>query len=266
MGLLTAVPPHQSRWDVQGASVAGARHLSDGAPCEDAFAHARLAHEEGEVLVLVVADGAGSAARAAEGAQIMSGTVVQVCRRLLSDRLPETGDRWRGALALIAGEAIERYQRATDELDERGTRAFASTLLVAVSSGPWIALLSIGDCFAIVRRVDGGLHLPQKPRHPDGLVTSTTFVSAHDAIRRADVCVIQDAGVSALALATDGLAPAALTASETQLAPHRPFVEPLLAQADRASGSAQLRTYLGENDTLVDTTDDDRTLLMAVRR
>ena len=86
-------------WQVTGASEPGTSHLEDGRQCDDA--HASWFDERAGVLVLAVADGAGSAAHGAEAARIAVDTVIEACQH----RLPQlkrgkvdTPERWEAFL------------------------------------------------------------------------------------------------------------------------------------------------------------------------
>ena len=56
-----------THWKIIGASVAGTSHLKQGKTCDDAHAHWQ---DEDGSLLLVVADGAGSARYAEKGARV----------------------------------------------------------------------------------------------------------------------------------------------------------------------------------------------------
>src|SRR5438132_12609566 len=70
------------KWRYVGASVQGTSHLSSGLPYQDVSRWISFETEkDGEVLVLAVADGAGSAVRAADGARLACDEfLTQVCR------------------------------------------------------------------------------------------------------------------------------------------------------------------------------------------
>ena len=57
-------------WRVAVATAAGASHSRDNTPNQDAVAHRLVEVGHGQVVVVAVADGAGSAPRSDEGSQI----------------------------------------------------------------------------------------------------------------------------------------------------------------------------------------------------
>src|SRR5690606_8659606 len=61
-------------WKVVAASVAGPHHVRDGLPCQDAHTY-RL---QGDYLIAVISDGAGSACYSQLGSQAITDTLVQV--------------------------------------------------------------------------------------------------------------------------------------------------------------------------------------------
>ncbi len=61
-------------WKVVAASIAGPHHVRDGLPCQDAHTY-RL---QGDYLIAVISDGAGSACYSQLGSQAIADTLVQV--------------------------------------------------------------------------------------------------------------------------------------------------------------------------------------------
>jgi hypothetical protein len=67
-------------WRTIGVSVAGTSHQRAGVPCQDSCAWQILSDDR---LVIAVADGAGSARHAEEGAQLATETAVSHLSRIL---------------------------------------------------------------------------------------------------------------------------------------------------------------------------------------
>src|SRR5262249_12768564 len=146
---------------VIAASVRGASHAKAGQPCQDAHAHATL---PGGLLVAAIADGAGSAAFAAEAAALAVRSAVETIQGREREP-PFEGGALRAALCgalRVARLALER------EAEERrvATREFATTLIVLLAGPAWAAAAQVGDGAAIVGTADGELRALTTP--PDG--------------------------------------------------------------------------------------------------
>jgi Protein phosphatase 2C len=259
---LRLLSERSSAWSIRAASMPGAHHLDDAGPCQDAFATARLDHPDGEVVVLVMADGAGSASRAVEGATLAVGCTMASVRRRLDAVLPTDGTSWRELLTAVAEDAADRVGKAADAIDAP-REELASTLGVALLCGSWVSVLALGDAFCVVRRRDGGLHAFLAAASTGADPTRTTMLTQPEAVAAANSIVIEDDGVAACLLSSDGLETSALLRTGTAPDPYRPFLEPVL---DSDSGSSGLARFLLTDDHLLETTDDDRTLVLAVRR
>ena len=115
-------------WRVVGASSPGRTHDVQGVPCQDAHAYRVL--EDGTLLV-AVADGAGSAERAQDGAQ----NAVLCALAWLADALetgePEDADGWRTLMADTFTVTREVIAAIADEADTP-LREFSATLMCVV--------------------------------------------------------------------------------------------------------------------------------------
>jgi hypothetical protein len=255
-------------WRYALASVAGTSHARHGTPCQDAAACEVLCAADGSpVLVAVVADGAGSAPRSAEGAQLACALFMDAMRDLLAhgggprDLTREYVVAW---LARFQGAIATRV-----ELTGGLPRDYACTLLAAVVGDESAAYCQIGDGAIVVAA----------PGEPDGYCwvfwpqhgeyeNETVFATDLDApgliaVERADLPVDE------VALFSDGLQRLALH-FEGRTA-HAPFFRPMFApvraaEPGRADAlSAQLATFLS-SPPINARTDDDKTLILATRR
>jgi hypothetical protein len=254
-------------WRATGASVPGARHLDAGRPGEDAYAHALVGRraDAPAVLVLAVADGAGSAARAVEGAAIAAGAAVAAATALLAPGAPDSAAAWSALAATLLTTTLRRHAGAAGVLAPPGQPGdLASTLTCALVAPPWLCLVSVGDGFVVVRRRDGSLHLVVAPRREaDAWANETFFLTSPQARERARSVCLWDPELDAVALSTDGLLAAALRDGS----PPRPepaFLGPLIEHARDTSDAQELHRYLLADEAVAATTDDDRTLLVGV--
>lgn len=247
-------------WRVHAAAVIGSSHIEGGIPCQDAFAHASA----GDVLVAVVCDGAGSAARSDVGSARFSRAVADA----LADVAGRVGDALCDAepsdLAEAARLAISSERSALRELaDQDGIdlSAFAATLVCAVvgPAGGWF--LHVGDGIGVAELVAGEpvLSLPENGEYAN----ETYFVTGSQWSEHLRFTAIPGP-VRALVLMSDGAAPFVMAKNNTGL--FRPFMDPVerfLASTDEAAGSAGLAATLGDPRTHTITT-DDKTLLVAL--
>ena len=252
-------------WRYVYASVPGVAHLAGGIDCQDACAIRLVAEpERGPVLMLVAADGAGSAARSGIGAELACRTFLMECAaRVLDSTAPEwaRGD----AEALLDSVRTALLRRAAEE--NRPVREFACTLLGAVVATDRALFLQIGDG-AIV--IDAGAHYrpvfwPQTGEYAN----ETRFVTDSDAIARMESAVLTEP-VTDIALLSDGLQPLALHYRSQQA--HTPFFQPLFQhlrehpEPGRLEGLMPALARFLASPAINQRTHDDKTLVLATRR
>jgi hypothetical protein len=253
-----------SRWHWISASVRGTSHLSSGTECQDSHFCAQIPSSEGEILVALVSDGAGSAKRSAIGSQMIcevmheqaeqyfaeQGQLSQINRRLIAN--------W---IELFRNEVILRA-------DGEGVsdRDFACTLL-GVLVGPNSAVMfQIGD---------GAIVYSPSPATPyklafwpeRGEYENTTYFATQPTFLEQLQFSLLDEQVAEVALLSDGIQRLALNYQTRE--PHQPFFAgffPTLrstAAGDLRSISDKLAEYL-DSPKINERTDDDKTLVLAV--
>jgi hypothetical protein len=232
-------------WTVTAARQAGTSHLRHGEGCADAFA---VATGEG-VLVLAVADGAGSARCGAEGAARAASRAVE--------------------MALQEADLRSVFQGTLDSLLEmvgdRPAADFHTTLLVAVLRDDTLTVGNIGDGWMVVREA-GALRVVAAPARSE-YVNETFFLTSRGALDEAVYEVIPAAGLDALALLTDGSAWFSIDLDNRT--PSAGLFGKLFAFAADASRPAVEReeelTRFLSSEMVIRKTDDDKTLILAVR-
>lgn len=245
-------------WRLAVAQVTGSSHLRAGTPCQDALAWAVL---PGGTLAVAVADGAGSAPRADEGA---AAAVRAALAHLQGDPAGDVPAVLRAA-ALAAREAV----LAGAEADGEEARSYASTLLLAVAGPDGGGALQIGDGVVVAGGEEGWRWVvwPQRGEYAN----TTYFLTDEDASDHMEVEVF--AGGADLAVMTDGLEPLALHYASRSV--HEPFFEGMfhpfrdgngVAQPGEVTSlSASLAAFLA-SDRIRGRTDDDLSLILATRR
>jgi hypothetical protein len=220
-------------WRVAGVSVTGPEHLRRGVGSRDAFEH-RVTPDG---FVLAVADGARSAVGAWLAVQI-------AC---------DAAEEARGGAQPYADAVLGTLGRRLSALTGGEPAAYGTMLLALVARPPRFAYLSVGGCFLVVEHRGGGAHLVVPPGHGDTVRTG----------------LIDDAGITGVALCTDGLVDGMLGAgraadgSQLLLAP-ADFTGYLRAFAAPGNGPPDLRRRF-ESDAFAATSADDKTIVLAAR-
>lgn len=244
-------------WRVVGASVEGSRHRADGRPCQDA--HAVRSLPCGAVVV-AVADGAGSAPRADTGAQIAALTAADTMAAAIEPRLPAGKRAWR---QLLAGTLVAARIAVDGTARNGGTAVtdLASTLTVVVITDAVVATAQVGDGTVVVA-TDGCLTTIGDTERSEYL-NETTFLTSAAWAACARLEVISSENVRGVAVFSDGLERLALDMARR--VPHAPFFTPLYQfAADEHANPGDLAAFLA-SDRVCAHTDDDKTLVLAVR-
>ncbi|MFN8474337.1 MAG: PP2C family serine/threonine-protein phosphatase [Anaerolineae bacterium] len=246
-------------WRVVGASASGQSHDAQGVPCQDAHAYRVL--EDGTLLV-AVADGAGSAARAQEGAQ----NAVLCALAWLVDALeldaPDDVDSWR-ALMTDTFAVTREVMAAIAHEACMPLREYSATLMCVVVTDVWLVVGQIGDGI-IVLEDRGELTVAVRPQRGE-YANESAFLTMS---ALSDYVVIEVTGrpPEALAVTTDGLL--RLAAKMPEVVPYGPFFAPLFAFAAGADDPNQAEAALAgflSSQRVRTRTDDDTTLVLAVR-
>jgi hypothetical protein len=249
-------------WWAVGASAVGAGHLRSGTPCQDAFGVRSL---RGGGLIIASADGAGSAARSAEGADCAVHALLDAMESAMDGTASLDADwesTFHGAFG-AARAAVERLAASGDD----PLRAFATTLTCALAVGDRVAVAQIGDGLVVVEDESGQFASVPADRPIRGeYVNETVFLTGRNGLD--NIILAEHAGdARAVVVSTDGLVRLAM-----ELPAYRPFpgfLRPLLgfaASADDADAAARRLTAFLSSDRVRDRTDDDTSLVLAVRR
>ena len=254
----------ESAWQVVGASAVGTSHLRQDLPCQDAYAYRLL---PGGVLLAAVADGAGSAERAEVGSRWAVDEALACLEAALQTGQPQDEPGWT-ALMLSAFGAARTALLALAESEARPARDFAATLTCAIATEDCLVTGSLGDCPAIAEDEAGlfAATLLQRGEYAN----ETHFLTGDDALDLVRA-LIYDEPVGRLALFSDGLTRLALRLPRQD--PHTPFFTPLFSftekvgddPLDQLRAVAQLEAFLS-SERVCQRTDDDKTILLAVRR
>lgn len=253
------------RWRHIAASVIGTSHQKTGGVCQDSNSCSVLPDSpDGDVLLAVVADGAGSAKYAEAGSAMACQSISESAALFLAGR----------PLKRITRRTVESWIRAFQQ-DVSSTasnlksrpRDFACTLLAALIGPSHAVFFQIGDGSIVVSDAEeqsyGHVFWPERGEYENAtfFATDRRFSSnlRFTSVRR---------NVVELAMFSDGLQRLALDFQKTM--PHEPFFRGVFAPVRKASpeNAGQLAEglsgFLG-SARVNQRTDDDKTLVLATR-
>ena len=248
--------PDVSIWRCVSASVMGTSHVTQKLPCQDA--HAVLILDSG-VLIVAVADGAGSAKRSQEGSRCAVDTSTEYLAKRLQDAKPQTADDCEALLE----DALSNARKALQSLapgEQFGD--VAATLLLTIITDHWLSTIQVGDGAVVCRLVSGALRVLSQLGQSE-YINETTFLTSSDYLKHLHRASLPSNEVSGLAMLSDGIGLLALRYSDNTA--HEPF---FLTMFDFAEKPDSTRTELEEflqSARVCERTDDDKTLVLAVR-
>lgn len=259
-----------SNWKYISASVLGTSHGRTEIPCQDSSGCRVFTGQGGfEVLVAVASDGAGSAKRSDEGSALACSLFLQEMEALLG---PDGSGDVREITQEFVKNWLTSFQREVAlraEHEKLSPRDFACTLLAAVIGG---------DCAVFSQIGDGAIIVPS-PEEPDeycyvfwpqqGEYANQTYFATEANAQENLQYDLVSRRVDEVAVLTDGIQGLALH-YQTQSA-HNPFFRPVFAWLRPAPEdysekfTASLAAYLN-SPKVNESTDDDKTLVLATRR
>ena len=251
-------------WSWMGACSTGSSHVRVGETCQDAAACLEIASGVASALLVVVSDGAGSARFSRLGSRCVTTEFSKSVARYTRDG---------GHIAAINEEIartwldVVRDRIASMAEAAAGTpRDFAATLVAALVGEEDAVICHVGDGACVLRQAGTDQwHVPSWPDH--GEYASSTYFVTDDPQPKLRLYQLQGRFTD-VAVFSDGLERLALDFIKQQPASgfFNPIVNPMSQlPAGRSRGlSAQLRTFL-ESSSILNRTDDDKTLVVARR-
>ena len=248
------------RWCLN--SVTGPSHESEERGCEDVCGIGVTDQSSG-LLLMAISDGAGSAAFAREGAEI----VVDSWMKHFSSLLSSSQDPTRAVQHLSRSSVEALLQVIRRKVDRRAVELgcevsdFSATLLGAVVHPEASFIAQVGDgCW--VGEVDGVVGCLTWP--VQGEFASQTHFAISDSAPAVLQCAQVPAGLSALAGFTDGVERLALHFASK--IPEKEFFRPLFDAVHVHEQMAEpgIRAFLN-SERIRTLSDDDKTLVILVR-
>lgn len=248
--------PAPARWAAVAAQVTGPAHAQAGGECEDSFAAASTA--DGEHCFLVVADGAGSAARASTGSRLAARAALHALL-LHAPQAPADWETVARAVFTTARDALVLAAAAAGgEL-----RALHTTLLVAgvvqVGDERRLVAAGIGDGAIVVGDASGFRAVAVTPRGE--YANETVFLTDGRFADRIALHVESAPDLRALAVMSDGVEALAVEGRGTR--PVAGFFGKLVDHLAEG-GDPQAISQVLSSDRAALQSDDDKTLLMLV--
>ncbi|MBD1218796.1 MAG: protein phosphatase 2C domain-containing protein [Aphanizomenon flos-aquae Clear-A1] len=248
-----------SQWRIVAASVCGTSHSKNQQLCQDAHHWQLLANN---VLVIAVADGAGSAKLGKVGSMIAVETAIEhLARQEITGETLANDDFLRYLLTdamLVARTAIETEADVCNNQSDD----LATTLILIIAAPQIVAVAQVGDGLAVAKNSIGELIALTIPSNGE-YVNQTTFLTSADALETAQIKIRREEIVN-VGVLTDGLQMLALNMIISE--PHKPFFFPLfefVANAgDKILAKENLMRFLS-SDKITQRTDDDLTLVLA---
>ena len=248
-------------WFVAGAAVSGTTHRRTNTPCQDYFGY-RVGDDS---LVMILADGAGSAPRSREGAQSAVDAALTNLTNALDREVPAGRSGWTSLMEQVVAAARSALVEAAggESLGD-----YATTLTCAAVSSNHVMIAQIGDAMVVAQSQSGEISAYMSPQRAGEYANQTRFITDDDALDRV-VTRYEPIRLHAVMATTDGLLP---VATDSHGQPFHPFWRPLVRHVDQAARDGlppdtvvdQMMSFL-ESERICARVDDDKTLLVAVR-
>lgn len=255
-----------NNWRYANASVIGQAHINQQTTCQDRLLCRTIKTEaDGEVLVAVVADGAGSTSHGQIGAEVACETFVSQIADFLN-----SGNASVESLNEDFGQLwIQFFQTKIKQIaaeEKKEIRDFASTLIGAIVGENATVFYQVGDGGAVfsTNGKNESYRFGIEPTESE-YVNTTEFLTDDAAWNSLRFVLIKER-IEDLILFSDGIFAVAVDYQKNK--PHEPFLMPMIAplrNGNSANGlNEKLENFLA-SPKLNEKTDDDKTIILASR-
>lgn len=254
-------------WRIASAYEIGTSHIGSSTACQDHAVQTTIRTKEGQVVVVVVCDGAGSAAHSEIGSWLASTTFMELVEVHFEDggRLVDID---RTTVADWVGRTADRLIARAKE-DENLPKDYSCTLLAAVVGDEAAVFVQIGDGAIVVSHgEEDGWNWVFWPQHGE-YANQTVFVLSANAVDELQFD-LAPRRIDEFAVFSDGIERMVLHGATKTV--NDKFFDQMFApiRASTARGldprlSEQLKAYLGSS-VVNAKTNDDKTLVMATRQ
>jgi hypothetical protein len=256
-------------WKYTYVSVIGTSHKKLDSPCQDSSKCQVIKDSYGEeVLVAVVADGAGSARFSDQGASLACSLFVnEVTKFLDEDKLVNDLEisfieNWIDQFQEVVSSHAKKYNVTI--------REFACTFVAAVVGNDQAAFFQVGDGAIVVLdpEPDNGEEKYKWNFWPaKGEYENTTFFITDPMVKKNIQFDILPKRVEEVSLFTDGIQHLSLHYQSKTV--HHPFFKPMFQVLRKVEIGENLNSSLEKflsSERVNEKTDDDKTLLLASRK
>jgi hypothetical protein len=251
-----------SGWRLVTGQKRGSHHEAMGMSCEDSY---RAAILPPDVLLIAVADGAGSVRYAELGANTVSQCSLEYLRsRISATQIAPDAAAAESMLREAMAAALEGVQAEASALDVM-VRELSSTLILVIGRRDFVAVAQVGDGAAIITDEQEKIIALTTPKTGE-YINEITFLTSSEAIQKAQLKIWQGRACG-LAAFSDGLQMLCLKWPE--YLPHEPFFAPLFRFVASASDDSQIVSEIAQflsSTRIREFTDDDLTLVLASAR
>lgn len=248
-------------WRLVYASEVGTSHAHTATPCQDSCWALVDGLADGQPLLSVfVADGAGSAAKGGEGAEL----AIEAAAAFTAKKAKQGEFGLSDVLATDIVLAIRERIYAVAEAEKLKARDFACTFLGVLSTAAGTLVLQVGDG-GVVLDTGAGLEVAVVPMSGE-YANMTHFVTDEDAVTVLATKTYPDRALKVAAF-TDGIQRLALNLATNT--PHEPFFAPFFNGMAKASAEQEdqlegLLVKFLNSPPVNERTDDDKTLALAL--
>ncbi|BAY25031.1 hypothetical protein NIES2100_48310 [Calothrix sp. NIES-2100] len=256
-------------WKAIARYATGTSHQEQKIPCQDCGNYDIF----NDVIVGVVADGAGSAKYAHIGSELAVKKVLECFSEI--NEYPEKQEKLeqsffqplskpeaKNLFAKILNQVITELRNHAEK-ENYSINDLACTLLVFVSTPHRLAAMQIGDGFIVVRPQDSEYQLLFQPDKGE-FANETTFVTSANAVNEMQVDVLSGEQ-EFICASTDGLEKVAIHLNDWK--PFPPFFKALKEYLQETTNPKEDYQYVDDflnSERLNSRTDDDKTLLLCL--
>lgn len=248
-------------WRLVYASEVGTSHTHSATPCQDScLAQIDVLPNHQPLLSVFVSDGAGSAERGGEGAEL----AIEAAASFVAKKVKQGEFGLSDSLAADMIIAIRQHIFSRAEALTLTARDFACTFLGVLSTKAGTLVFQVGDG-GVVLDVGKGLEVAIVPMTGE-YANMTHFVTDEDAVAVLETKQYPDRALKVAAF-SDGLQRLALNLATST--PHVPFFTPFFVGMAQATIDQEdllnglLVKFLGSS-SVNERTDDDKTLALAL--
>lgn len=255
-----------NNWRYASASVIGQAHINQQTLCQDRLLCRAIETKiDGEVLIAVVADGAGSTAHGQIGAETACETFVSQVADFLNSGNASVESLNEDFGKFWIGFFQTKIKQIADE-KKIEIRDFASTLIGAVAGKNATVFYQVGDGGAVfsTNGQNESYQFGIEPTESE-YVNTTEFLTDDAAIESLRFVLINEK-IEDLILFSDGIFAVAVDYQKNK--PHEPFLMPMIAPLRNGNSANGLNEKLANflaSPKLNEKTDDDKTIILASR-